>query len=197
MSAPSTHRWRHALIVGGSGMLAEVCLSLSGEAGKVSVLARSAPRLNTLAARRSNISPIPCDYADSDGLIRALALAADTRGAFDLAVCWVHGNAARAMDVVAAALAPGARVVHILPSDANEPVGDAAHAALRARHLSLIWHVVRLGFKIELARGTARARWLTHAEICRGVLDAIASPASSSTVGLLSSPGAPGPDVPE
>lgn len=174
-------------------MLADLTLAMCGRAGQVSALARNAARLNALASRRQNLTPLVCDYSRTQALRDTLANVCRERGPIDLAICWVHAHAADAMDTIAAALAPGATVVHVRSSEGQASGADDADGRLRARHRALRWQVVRLGFKLDLSGGQPRARWLTHAEICAGVLDAVENGAVSTVVGLVPSREAPGP----
>ena len=59
------------------------------------------------------MTPVAQDYRDAEGLSAALARAIEERGPIELAVCWIHTDAPEAPRIVAAALAPGARLVQV------------------------------------------------------------------------------------
>lgn len=86
----------HALVVGGSGMLAGVSLELCRRGFVPSVVARRASRLAALARRVSGlgrIHPLAVDYHSTDDLASALRSAELELGTFALAVVWIHSTA--------------------------------------------------------------------------------------------------------
>jgi short-subunit dehydrogenase len=60
---------KHALVVGGTGMLAEVSLWLLENGYHVSIIARNMDRMNRLIEKKrfkSRVTPILVDYKNSD-----------------------------------------------------------------------------------------------------------------------------------
>jgi molybdopterin-guanine dinucleotide biosynthesis protein A len=139
----------HALVVGGTGMLAGVTAELAARGHPVTVVAR---RESTLP-----VSHLTLDHRDGDALRRGLAEAAAERGPFELAVVWAHTDAPDVPGLVAAATAPGGRVVQVFGTRVWPLAPVPVHVAYR-----------------QVLLGSAEGgRWLTHDEISRGTLEAI------------------------
>lgn len=175
----------HALVIGGTGMLRGVSLGLA-EHSTVSVVARSHARLSGLvsdAARLARvINPLPVDYHDQQSLALAVRSASTAHGPISLAVCWVHSTAPGALplihDLIGSDRHPP-RVFEVVGSAAADPaVRSAAEEPSdgRTRPRRIV-----LGFVTE----AGGSRWLTHAEICSGILDAIANDRAATTVGVV------------
>jgi len=62
----------HALVIGGSGMLAEACLWLAGRGFRVTVIGRNRDKLNRLATRDNRIVPLSADYYRENNFRAAL-----------------------------------------------------------------------------------------------------------------------------
>ncbi len=178
----------HALLVGATGMLADVALALAGQGFDVSSLARSPSSHARLRARveaaGGRYEGFIVDYTDSEALDHALRAASARFGPPALAVAWVHGHAPRAPLQIAGLLAEAdLHFVHVLGSASADPArpDPGRRASFEAMaHVALYTEVV-LGFVMG-ARG---ARWLTDAEICAGVLDAIARAEPRRVVGQV------------
>ena len=174
----------HALVVGGTGMLAGAVRGLVARGWRVSVLAR---RAGAFALREPGVCGLDCNYNDTDALVATLNRARDGEGAIDLAVGWFHtlGPAPMLATRTGGLGAPG-RFFHVLGSamaDPDRPDRLAAAAkAARAAEIAPIcaYRQVVLGFVLE-GQG---ARWLTNDEISAGVLQAIDDDAPLSTIGV-------------
>ncbi len=150
----------HALVVGGTGMLAGLTRALADRGHVVSSVARK-PR-----APGPNVVSLEVDYRDEAGFGRAIETAVEERGPIELAVCWIHTDAPEAPRLVAAALAPGARLVQVFGTR-RWPLGEIPlHIAYR-----------------EVLLGSIGGRWLTHEEISAGVREAIDRDRPLSIVG--------------
>ena len=154
------------MVIGGTGMLAGLCQTLANRGHPVSVLAR----------RHRDLGPgvvcFPCDYTDAEMLEAAIGRAIDQFGPVDALISWIHGTAPEAA-AQAHQLASPARHLRILGSaSAKKPAPDPSEAGLER---------ITLGFVLT---GSA-SRWLTHDEICRGVLHTFDHPGPESTVGLV------------
>ena len=173
--------FRHALIVGGSGMLAGLARSLLDAGCTVSIMARDEARIRAAAP---GIHALACDYNDGEAVEAALAADKAARGAPDLLVTWIHGRAPSLRRRLAGAVVPGGRFVQVLGS----AHGDPAHPerleemAGAAAGLPVRYQAVVLGFVVE----GAAARWNTSAEISQGIGKIIESCAASGVVGRLS-----------
>jgi hypothetical protein len=170
-------------------MLSGVCLALARQVGAVSVVARDRRRLQELAARGAAaggaMHPLAVDYRDTSALVAALRDAAGHWGPFGLVVAWIHRTAPAApLAVARAAAADGGPCAffHLLGSSSADPSRpDPDRRALFEALPGLTYHEVVLGF----VRGPAGTRWLTHREICDGVLRAVAGQPQRAVVGTV------------
>lgn len=173
--------FRHALIVGGSGMLAGLCRRLLDHCETLSVLARDEARIRTISPC---IAPLVCDYNDMAAVEAALAADAATHGAPDLVVVWIHGPAPELRRRLATATASGGRLVQVLGSAHGDPARPNRLEAMRAaaEGQPIAYQAVVLGFAVE----NGHSRWLTNDEIAEGVFAAIQAGTSPVSVGTLS-----------
>jgi hypothetical protein len=107
---------------------------------------------------------VQADWADP----KELAARAESAlgGRADLLVAWVYGPARPSvLRAVAPLLAPDAPVVEVHGSASAKPIGGCPDPVLSDHPTQQ----VVLGF----VRQGGRTRWLTHAEIAAGVLDAV------------------------
>ena len=140
----------HALVVGGTGMLRGTTRALAARGHPVTSVAR---RPTEIAC---GVAPLAVDYRDGEALAAALERAVAERGPLELAVCWIHTDAPAVPGLVAAVLAPGARLVQVF---------GTRRWPLSPVPLPIAYREVLLGASDE--------RWLTHEEIAAGVLAAI------------------------
>lgn len=166
----------HAVVIGGTGMLAGVCLALANDGRDVTVLARRSHRLLRLVALaqdlQGTIHPLSLDYADDTAFASAIHASQIRNGPFELAVCWAHGTAPRVPYTLAESLHPSAvppHFFHILSSATADPGGQDAELRASFLRRDARYHEVILGFAVE----SGMSRWLTDAEIVTGVLHAI------------------------
>lgn len=157
---------QHALVVGGTGMLAGTCLGLAERHWLVSVVGRDQAKLARLATKHRAIIPISIDYRDGAGFRAAIELAIERRGPIELAVCWIRSAEPRALEIVAELLSGSGRLVHVLGTAGMAAAVDVE--PLRRRVGSRYTRVVLGG--VSSGPGW---RWLTHEEINIGVLEAI------------------------
>lgn len=168
----------HVLVVGGTGMLRGAALDLARRADLVTVIARTAWRVERLRddALPRRIEPVALDWSDTVGFEAAVIRAANDGGPFDVAVAWVHSSAKDAPPALAEALAatsPGCRLFLVVGSrdDAEQAVKSAWHERLSAAP-GIVYRRVRLG-----RRDGPPRRWLTDEEISRGVVEVPTAPA--------------------
>ncbi len=166
----------HALVIGGSGMLAGLCRSLQDRAERVSVMARNERRIRAVAP---GIEPVACDYNDGMALAETLALLEPP----DLLIAWLHGRAPSARRALAECVAAEGRFVQVLGSAHGDPAHPErlTEMAAAADGLPIDYQAVLLGFVVD----GGHSRWLSNAEISNGVLAAVASGAPLSTVGTV------------
>jgi NAD(P)-dependent dehydrogenase (short-subunit alcohol dehydrogenase family) len=167
---------RHAVVIGGTGMLAGVVRDLARRAGTLTLLARSPQRL----AAESKARALPMDWADRTSVSNALA---HLRGqpAPGLMVSWIHPEGLWCLRLFEELLAPGARSLRVHGSAAGDPgYGIRTDPAPPA-------HVSREDVVLGWVNEPGGRRWLTHEEICTGVLQALDDPQRRPRiVGVLS-----------
>jgi hypothetical protein len=171
----------HALVVGGTGMLAGAVRGLVARGWTVSVIAR---RASAFSMREPAVQGLDCNYNDADAFATTIDRAKDGQGAIGLAVGWFHtlGPSPALANRVGAPGAPG-RMFHVLGSAVADPDrGDRLALAARAAEGApfCAYRQVVLGFVIE----DGGSRWLTNAEISDGVLAAIDADAPLITLGV-------------
>ncbi|MEJ7757794.1 MAG: hypothetical protein WKF83_17265 [Nocardioidaceae bacterium] len=157
----------HALVVGGSGMLAGLCRSLAAEGWQLSVVGRDSAKLARAKRGDPRIHPLSIDYEQVGAFTAALTATTQTSGPITLAVCWIRSWAPRSLIATASAVAPGGRLFHVV-GDQGRDTYDHATVEL-AQRPGLHYRKVQLGAVLD--HGTKR--WLTNDEISAGVHTAI------------------------
>lgn len=152
------------LIVGGTGMLAGVALTLAERGWKVAVIAREGPRLRILANAEpaGRIVPVAGDWDAPGVFAQSVELAIGSLGSLDLAVVWMHQTARAARAGLMASLAGCPRVLAVCSSATDRAQRPTPPVTQR------IW----LGAMVE----PGGPRWLMHEEIVAGVLLGIDHP---------------------
>jgi threonine dehydrogenase-like Zn-dependent dehydrogenase len=153
----------HALVVGGSGMLAGLCHSLAADRWEVTVVGRDERKLAEATAGDAHLHPLSVDYEDVEAFRAALDEATAARGPIVLAVCWIRSWAPEALRATAAAVAPGGRLVHVVGIQRSD-ASDAVIEELERRE-ALVYQQAQLG--------AMNGRWLTNEEISAGVYEAV------------------------
>lgn len=166
----------HVLVVGGTGMLAQVTEHLCTSGNLVSVVARHPERV-------VGVNPLAVDYHDHERLAVAVRGAIAQFGPVELAVCWVHGTAPTALPLIAHELALPTlpfRLVHIRGSGAADPTGPGLILPDWVPRLCAYQQVV-LGWRLT----GGRSHWLSHGEISGGVIHALATKEPVHIVGRV------------
>jgi len=166
----------HALVVGGSGMLAGLCITLA-DGREVTVVGRDPEKLERVARQDPRIHPLSVDYEDVPAFTAALRGVVAKRSPITLAVCWIRSWAPQSLLAAADAVTPGGRLFHVLGSQRSD-ASETAIEALRRRE-ELLYRQVQLG---EVVSGEGR-RWLTNEEIADGVAAAVSADLPSFLVG--------------
>lgn len=168
-------------------MLRGVVLRLARRGSPVTVIARDVMKLNGLEREAPGlVHGVSADYRYTDLLIHRIATAIEERGDIDLAILWIHDDAPQALDAIARTLLNrnrNVRLLHVRGSAAAKP--DRVDA-IENLPRSIAYREVILGF----IREHGGSRWLSHAEICDGVLSAIETDMSRSIVGVVTPWGA-------
>lgn len=168
----------HALVVGGSGMLAAASLWLAQNGYTVSVIGRNKEKLNRLQNKHNQIHPIAVDYYDTSDLQAKLRQSIADNGAYKLVVAWIHWHDKEILKAIADEIKDNPwELFHVLGSSSqlDEIIRDAEDFP------NCTYHQVQLGFIVE----GHRSRWLTHEEISNGVIESIRTKAKRHVVGTL------------
>lgn len=169
---------KHALVIGGSGMLAGAALWLAEVGYHVSIIGRDAKKMSRVTERLPDrLSAILVDYRDDLRLQGALGRSRTVYGDFDLVVAWIHSDAANALPCVLSALRGGTDVFHVLGSRSNS--SDVRNGLTIPEVVR--YHQVQLGYQVV----KGQRRWLTHEEIAGGVVEAIQGNKTYHAVGMI------------
>lgn len=174
---------KHALIIGGTGMLSDCCVQLAKQGYNLSIIARNEEKIDRLKRRIEPIQKMTkllVDYTEKDKLRTAIRKAIQIHGPVSLVVSWIHSTAPQAPQVVineVSASGEPFRFFHILGSS-SDPVAYKEALALPSQGH---YRSVLLGF-IKEKEGS---RWLTHDEISNGVGEAIVNDEPFNTVGQV------------
>jgi NAD(P)-dependent dehydrogenase (short-subunit alcohol dehydrogenase family) len=166
------HKFRSVLAVGATGMLREALNLLAAHSERTVVVARNASQ--ALADRRGaggHLTALDVDWRDTDNFEAALEPVLDA--GVDLALLWLHGSGAAALDFLLERLARHeCLIVHVIGSRGGRP--DELRETFR-RDFGPVpgcrYRAVKLG---AVTDGTGR-RWLSHSEISAGALEAVRS----------------------
>lgn len=175
---------KHALVIGGTGMLSNTSLWLVRNGYHVSVIGRNESRMESLIRKTTNpsfITPVLVDYSDTERLQKELRATIERNGPIELVVAWIHSYAEHALDLISKEISDWSngqwKLFHVLGSSKNlSEVLDNVKIPDSAQY-----HQVKLGFIIE----NNRSRWLTNEEISQGVIDSIQKGQSISVVGTI------------
>ncbi|WP_176224011.1 short-chain dehydrogenase [Thalassobacillus devorans] len=174
---------KHALVIGGTGMLAETTLWLADQGYHVSVVVRNKQKMDKLierSTRSDKLIPVLVDYKNTEGLIHRLREDFERHGTPQLVVAWIHSDAGKAREVILHEVAKATvpfNLYIILGSSHNrdvfrQEINVPDHGTL---------HIVQLGYVVE----GNRSKWLVHDEIAHGVIDAIRNEKMEHVVGVL------------
>ncbi|AGX03176.1 short chain dehydrogenase [Bacillus sp. NRRL B-14911] len=171
---------KHALVIGGTGMLKRVIESLCKEGFHVSAMGRSHDHFLKMMEEISvpgDVSFIQADYYSpvqfQEGLIQAVL----DRGTFDLAAVWMRSNASDSFQWLLQYIAKDDKFTELYEIKGSHASREPFKGLETS---SLKWMRIILGFCFE----GEKARWLTHEEISEGVLKAISLKASLFTAGV-------------
>ncbi|WNC16754.1 short-chain dehydrogenase [Brevibacillus brevis] len=172
---------KEALVVGGSGMLAEVSRWLARTGYHVTVIGREQSRLDRVAEESDtpgSFTMLALDYRDTEALKQAVSDLVRHRGPVDVVVAWIHGTAPDALAAIQRELMGQKKewlLFHVCGSRAwIQPPAVEEIAYCRYRR-------VILGFVTD----AQSSRWLTHSEISRGVIRAMQTDEPLSIVGTV------------
>ncbi len=176
------------LVIGGTGMLKGVALRLSTEFQTI-VIARQVRKLYELSREAKTvggaISAWRFDYSAPRAADRIVDVLRHRSLDCRKVVLWVHSHAEEFAVGLLQRLAERhseAAIVHVLGSASLQPEGIADRMVANNVVGSLPnYRQAVLGFKVE----ANTTRWLTHAEICTGVLHALEMTERRHVVGTV------------
>ncbi|WP_203247129.1 Rossmann-fold NAD(P)-binding domain-containing protein [Sporosarcina beigongshangi] len=166
----------HALVIGGTGMLAGVCIDLARDGYSVSVIGRAVPKFKRLQVESppNSIFPLITDY-DTDAVFDEINKAIRKRGPFNLIISWTPNYSVLEHICELNHGAKSFRLFHVKGSRRyfeDEPIQIPSQCNYRK---------VFLGFVME-DRGS---RWLTHDEIAHGVIQQITADEKEGIIGQI------------
>ncbi|AXI08219.1 SDR family NAD(P)-dependent oxidoreductase [Oceanobacillus sp. 143] len=174
---------KHALVVGGTGMLSNVSLWLLAKEYHVSIVARNSGRMKKLIEKsgmKSNVTPIMVDYKNYDELQKKVHSTIEQNGDIDIVVAWIHSDAPDALEIIAKEVSINKNqweLFHVLGSSS-----DLSKIKREVRMTErCLYYQVQLGFVIE----GANSRWLTNKEISDGIIEAIKKKKKILTIGQI------------
>lgn len=174
---------RHALVIGGTGMLASTSLWLVSQGYQVSIIGRNPFRMESLISKsidQTAITPILVDYSDEVILKEKLKLVIQKNGPIELVIAWIHSYARNTLDTISQEVSnqtEGWRLFHVLGSSKDL---DEIKKEVNVPD-SCQYRQVQLGFILE----SGRSRWLTNEEISQGVIDSVQNDRLRHTVGTI------------
>ncbi|SDL94195.1 hypothetical protein [Sediminibacillus halophilus] len=170
---------KHALVVGGTGMLAKVTLWLADNHANVSVIGRTQKKHRQLLERASDparLHNIAVDYHDLGALETKLKRAMDEHGPISVVVCWSpFYPAVERIGRVISERTDNWQLYHVKGSRRyfdDEPLRVPA---------SCLYRSIYLGF---VSNGN-RSRWLTHDEIAAGIIEGVKNDEDRAVVGTI------------
>ena len=180
-------RYRHVLVIGGTGMLAVASRTLAGQCDVLTSVARTERSLRALdeAISRSGCThhTLALDWSSPDAFLAALTAHIKEVGAPSLVVAWLHHDrlGPEIARCVGASGAPCA-FCQVRGSAAARPAAHGDDLATDERiPENVTYRQVILGFRLV----DGGSRWLTHDEISDGVLAAIADPQPVQVIGTV------------
>lgn len=171
---------KHALVIGGTGMLAKVSLWLSENGYHVSVIGRNSEKMQRLIEQNTEqMTPILVDYTNTERLAEQLLHIQQENGRVHLVVAWIHSIGPDVISCLTDSLPHNEswKLFHVNGSSSNLEEIKARTAIPPHVH----YHQIQLGFHLE--NGTSR--WLTHEEISNGVIKAIQEEKAAQVIGTI------------
>jgi hypothetical protein len=168
MGAPVPQQFEHALVVGGTGMLADASRFIRARSRRITLVARRAE-----AAGLTLLSDEACSVDWRNAAVFSAALSPRIAAIPpDLSLLWIHSSGQRALLWLLQQLVTRpVLIVHVLGSSSGDPRGGNDDInAIVSKAPRMHYVTVLLGSK---ALPDGRRRWLTNVEISAGAIEAI------------------------
>ena len=159
---------KHALIIGGTGMLAKASVWLSKNGYHVSVIGRNPEKMQrVLIQNLTQLSPVLVDYTNSQELMEQIRHTQQKNGPIQLLVAWVHSNGPNVIPNLLEMLPETQPMDFFHVNGSSSNLQDIKAEIAIPQHVR--YHQIQLGFKVE----NGVSRWLTNDEIAGGTIKAI------------------------
>src|SRR5271163_401747 len=169
---------KHVLIIGGSGMLCGVARHYLSQGADVSVLARHLRPIEKIAEDvqplHGKLWPVVVDYGNA-AMMRQMLVEHHLRKPFSLVIAWVHSeypHSLRAVDEMVSIKPQRSKVRLFQLLGSSHVISDIGGEEGGYRSICLS----------SVVEGTMR-RWLSHEEICTGVIHAIQNDQKATVIG--------------
>lgn len=179
----------HVLVIGGTGMLRGVVKYFIEQGNIVSVVGRNRKRLQVLEQESQGLpglmNPVAIDYTNTNEFIRAISHAISQYGPIRTSVNWIHSiapNAPTALMELQNTTSPGSTYIRLLGSAYGNPAKQSNDSErIATKYPNIHYCEAILGFIVE----DQSSRWLTHHEICQGVIEALESQLERNIIGTI------------
>ncbi|MCL1702967.1 short-chain dehydrogenase [Lysinibacillus sp. Bpr_S20] len=172
---------KHALVVGGTGMLSDVSIWLVSMGYHTSVICRNYTKMDKLIKRsidRNAITPLFVDYTNKEELEQKLLFTTIKNGEIGLIVAWIHPYAKSTLKHILRVIKnDNIKVFHILNSR-SDLKQTKSYLSIPEYYL---YRQIQLGFIVE----GDYSRWLTHEEIAKGILESIQNDIEEQIIGVV------------
>lgn len=173
---------KHALVIGGTGMLSKVSTWLAANGYHVSVIGRNQQKMQRLLSVEkcpSRMTPVLVDYTNNEELAKQLRQIQKLNGNIDLVVAWVHATGENVIPCLTKCISDAEqwKLFHVNGSSAKlDNIKKKMHVPKNVGY-----HQIQLGFILE----NGNSRWLLHDEISNGVIQAITEGEIKKIIGTI------------
>ena len=171
---------KHALVIGGTGMLSGVSIWLSENGYHVSVIGRNPKKMQQLLDQNpSQMTPLFVDYTNNEELAKQFHRIQKKNGPIHLVIAWIHSTGQNVIPCLTECLSRSEpwKLFHVNGSSSNlDEIKEKTKVPIRVNYQQIL-----LGFKIE----NGISRWLTNEEISTGVIEAIAEDKFEQIIGTI------------
>ena len=173
---------KHALVIGGTGMLSKVSLWLAANGYHVSVIGRNQKKMKRLLSSvesDSHMTPVLVDYTNNEELAKQLRHIQKLNGHIHLVVAWVHSIGKNVIPCLTNCIsdAESWELFHVNGSSSN--LDNIKKKMDLPQHVE--YHQIQLGFILE----DGNSRWLRNHEISDGVIQAMTESKIKHIVGTI------------